>query len=857
MNLREICRERDYTTVIGTTFSFDPLFFERVILPDLRFGYGREIVLIGDGSQLSESINRCSSQLKQIGNSVVIEPVYLTGAFHPKILLKIGKEKALLTIGSGNMTNGGWGDNREIFTKWELDKNNSKSLVVIKSVINSLLPYISSELALQSLYKSLDSFSGVSDNNDNEVDFYITEPDKTLVEFLLSKWQGKKFHTLKLFTGSTDENGAFIEWCHKNFGIDKCVIASNEYNISFRKDKLENIPVDISISTIASDDRMHGKFYLFEGDSESCVVMGSANCSRRAWLLPPNNGGNVEAIAVYDNIDLNDFQNITEQFPNELKSIKDFDLKDSDDDSGLLITHPYKISSLIIDGFKSELRLDMTKSLPEGSKVEIIINEEKFQLTADSKRRILYSIIVEKPNNPLNITLFGDVIIKIAGEEPITIHHWINDIVSIKSASKTRQLPSAIQNLLSSNNDTEYNKALKEIAYVSNIILDDPDSFDDPIAYTKSETSSEVNDKKIIINPLTSESLFQSMANISENPASSVLHGGQINTSLSFAGLMNFFFSFQDELRNTSSVIEDESDIDEIEEVRDKISIKKKVNNQQQKKQIDSKIKLKLKKQMDEYFLRLRSETFRTHCTVSQLKQATAFPLVIAVFGNQKGWVDNNDLEKWITIIIDILFKMNINAYEGLIDFVRNRFLEKKQLEVFNKVLGDGTLWVALLTGIDAIDWEKENGNFNKAFVISSVLENQDLISSTDSAQMKTLIDKHKFKKTADWIISEPIKTIKNLERLRKYLDKMFQTFITNQIGGEHKKGDLIYGKLGWGTVQDDKAKILDNKSFMKVYMHVRAQETSVLSNGYFINLRIARNKDDNLNKLIKAINDE
>jgi len=857
MNLRGICRERDYTTIIGTTYSFNPLFFERVILPDLRFGYGREIVIIGDGSQLSESINRCSSQLKQIGNSVVIEPVYLTGAFHPKILLKIGKENALLTIGSGNMTNGGWGDNREIFTKWELDKNNSKSLVVIKSVINSLLPYISSELALQSLYKSLDSFSGVSDVNDNEVDFYITEPDKTLVEFLLSKWQGKKFHTLKLFTGSTDENGAFIEWCYKIFGINKCVIASNEYNISFRKDKLENIPVDISISPITSNDRMHGKFYLFEGDSESCVVMGSANCSRRAWLLPPNNGGNVEAIAVYNNIDLNDFQNITEQFPNELKSIKDFDLKDSDEDSGLLITHPYKISSLTIDGFKSELRLDMTKSLPEGSNIEIIINEEKFQLTTDSKRRVWYSIIVEKPNNPLNITLFGDVVIKISDEEPITIHHWINDIVSIKSASKSRQLPSAIQNFLNSNNDTEYHKALREIAYVSNIILDDPDSFDDPIAYTKSETPSEINDKKTTINPLTSESLFRSMADISENPASSVLHTGQINTSLSFSGLMNFFFSFQDELRNTSSVIEDESEIDEIEEVGDKISIKKKVNNQQQKKQIDSKMKLKLKKQMDEYFLRLRSEAFRTNCTVSQLKQATAFPLVIAVFGNQKGWVDNNDLEKWVTIIIDILFKMNINTYEGLIDFVRNRFLEKEQLEVFNKVLGDGTLWVALLTGIDAIDWEKDNGNFNKAFVISSVLENQDLISSTDSAQMKTLIDKHKFKKTADWIISEPIKTIKNLERLRKYLDKMFQTFITNQIGGEHKKGDLIYGKLGWGTVQDDKVKILDHKSFMKVYMHVRAQETSVLSNGYFINLRIARNKDDNLNKLIKAINDE
>ena len=400
MNLREICRERDYTTVIGTTYSFDPLFFERVILPDLRFGYGREIVLIGDGAQLSESINRCSSQLKQIGNSVVIEPVYLQGAFHPKILLKLGKEKALLIIGSGNMTNGGWGDNREIFTKLEFDKNSLKPMSVIKSVITSLLPYINSELAYQPLYRVLDNLSGIEDN---EVDFHITQPDKTLAEFLLSKWQGKNFNTLKLFTGSTDENGAFIEWCHKNFGIKKCTIASNEYNISFSKEKIKNIPVDISISPIDSDDRMHAKFYLFEGDSESCVVMGSANCSRRAWLLSPQNGGNVEAIAIYNNVKVNDFQEITEQFPKELKSIEDIEIKSVDIEPESSIKHPYKIISLTLDGFKTELRLEMTHPLPNNSEVEIIINEDKFQLVSDAKRQIWNTIIVEKPNNPLNI----------------------------------------------------------------------------------------------------------------------------------------------------------------------------------------------------------------------------------------------------------------------------------------------------------------------------------------------------------------------------------------------------------------------------------------------------------------------
>ena len=142
MNLREICRERDYTTVIGTTYSFDPLFFESIILPDLRSGHGREIVLIGDSTQLTEAINRYKTQLRQIGNKIITEPVHLAGAFHPKILLKIGRDGVILTIGSGNMTKGGWGDNQELFAKWVLSKDDPKTALVVKKVINSLSRFL-------------------------------------------------------------------------------------------------------------------------------------------------------------------------------------------------------------------------------------------------------------------------------------------------------------------------------------------------------------------------------------------------------------------------------------------------------------------------------------------------------------------------------------------------------------------------------------------------------------------------------------------------------------------------------------------------------------------------------------------
>ena len=45
---------------------------------------------------------------------------------------------------------------------------------------------------------------------------------------------------------------------------------------------------------------------------------------------------------------------------------------------------------------------------------------------------------------------------------------------------------------------------------------------------------------------------------------------------------------------------------------------------------------------MEGYFNKLRSEEFRNQCTVSQLKQAAAYPLIITVFGKRNGWIEND-----------------------------------------------------------------------------------------------------------------------------------------------------------------------------------------------------------------------
>jgi len=48
MNPRLFCREQVYETTIGLTYTFDPIFFERLILNDLRAGGSGEILIIAD-----------------------------------------------------------------------------------------------------------------------------------------------------------------------------------------------------------------------------------------------------------------------------------------------------------------------------------------------------------------------------------------------------------------------------------------------------------------------------------------------------------------------------------------------------------------------------------------------------------------------------------------------------------------------------------------------------------------------------------------------------------------------------------------------------------------------------------------
>jgi hypothetical protein len=125
MNPREFCREKGFNSTILLTYNFDPLFFERVVLRELRAGETGDILVIADRNQIAQSSERWSGQVRELGKRYQLSAARTSGAFHPKVILRVGQHGAAVWLGSGNVTAGGWGINRELAAGWTVGPNSS------------------------------------------------------------------------------------------------------------------------------------------------------------------------------------------------------------------------------------------------------------------------------------------------------------------------------------------------------------------------------------------------------------------------------------------------------------------------------------------------------------------------------------------------------------------------------------------------------------------------------------------------------------------------------------------------------------------------------------------------------------
>ncbi len=100
MNPRAFCREPGFTSAVLLTFDFNPLFFERLVLPELWAGGTGDVLVIGDGRRIAEASSRWEDQVHHLGHRYQLVRASAKGTFHPKVILRWGSEGGAVWVGS-------------------------------------------------------------------------------------------------------------------------------------------------------------------------------------------------------------------------------------------------------------------------------------------------------------------------------------------------------------------------------------------------------------------------------------------------------------------------------------------------------------------------------------------------------------------------------------------------------------------------------------------------------------------------------------------------------------------------------------------------------------------------------------
>ncbi|MDN5744817.1 MAG: hypothetical protein L0H31_06805, partial [Nocardioidaceae bacterium] len=103
--------DRQMREALFLTFNVDLGFFEARLLGPVRAA-GAAVTVVADASVFAPD----PRNVRSAGHGYALGLAAMNGAFHPKLTIIAGPHRALIGIGSGNLTIGGWHSNDEVLT---------------------------------------------------------------------------------------------------------------------------------------------------------------------------------------------------------------------------------------------------------------------------------------------------------------------------------------------------------------------------------------------------------------------------------------------------------------------------------------------------------------------------------------------------------------------------------------------------------------------------------------------------------------------------------------------------------------------------------------------------------------------
>jgi hypothetical protein len=709
-SVRQFCRDSEYPIAVFLTYTFDPLFFERVPLADLAIGGSRRLIIAADAGQVAEAMRRCAGQIAHLGRRYVLAETTLTNTFHPKLIAKLSPAGGQVWIGSGNLTHPGWGGNCELATSWRIGPDEDDKgtwLNRLLAAVSTLTRSTTFADQLRSIRHEIPWLTAPSPSV-QQSPVLVGMPNEPLAPQLADRWRGRHFDKLFLCTGSTDVDGAFLAWANRTFGIKEAIICLTPAYASFDPAKFAKLPLDIRIIPADPEKYMHAKFYWFSGVGGNAAIVGSANCSAAAWL---SRNSNIELVIPYDDPQAADFSSVLSVFdlPKETPH-KVLTAKPAPQDQNGSTPFRHRLASVRL---RHDKMIEAVLDPPPASDapIDLIVlagsGTATIRLAANS-RTLFGRLPMDFDLGSMTPFAYAQSIAD--GVLFTTEPRWIDNDARLERFAQFKQAEPGFEDLsrrslLRSN----YQRVLEAVQVVSAQLLAPPPDKDlAQSARTSASPAGGSGEKTGAAPPIDPSTMIRNLNDLKRQTGSPA-GARPFAYSGSLAGVIGMLFAQEEDddvdlSGETWSAAEPEKDPDDNRQQQNKPPPPPPPPEEKTQSDAAASIEARLAfhDEIEAFLTALSRPSFAETCDAPRMVQALAFPLLLCVRGNEAEWLPAAELASVATRVAEFMFEQSYGQGKprGLFNMVRGRYLHEGRFDEFLRAVGDGTLWVSLLAAL-------------------------------------------------------------------------------------------------------------------------------------------------------------
>jgi hypothetical protein len=136
---------------------------------------------------------------------------------------------------------------------------------------------------------------------------------------------------------------------------------------------------------------------------------------------------------------------------------------------------------------------------------------------------------------------------------------------------------------------------------------------------------------------------------------------------------------------------------------------------------------------------------------------------------------------------------------------------------------------------------------------LREVVQMNDLVANASTERLHALAAHLRRVNDDETVIAKAARTDEILAAIEQFMEESFNDLLGTQEGGRHRPGDLVWRKSGWGIARAES--LITKGAKVTVYWRFTGHEALTMANGFFVNYRLACQKNDELAELNAELN--